>query len=173
MPCSTSTKFLSGNGPFPQSLRQSAGLLVRRTTYVSAQSLDSLGHVLHDRWQPSAEDQQTNDSNDRDFPRPNSKCEGVRHNDTILPIDDKRSNHSLNRRQQMLWNRCQKDEVRAIRFGDARNGSPGWTRAVGFHRVGPQPKYGSRSRSTPPKTTPVGGKRLGDGQLIQPPLQSI
>ena len=34
--------FLSGNGPFPQSLRQSSVLLVRRTMYVTAQYLDFL-----------------------------------------------------------------------------------------------------------------------------------
>jgi hypothetical protein len=38
-----SNEFLSGNGPFPQSLRQSTVLLARRSTlYVSAQDLDFL-----------------------------------------------------------------------------------------------------------------------------------
>ena len=52
--------------------------------------------------------QQTNEGDDRDFPRSYiEKSEGVRHDDTFLPIDDKRSNHSLNRRQQILWNKSQ------------------------------------------------------------------
>jgi hypothetical protein len=39
------SEFLSGNGPFSQSMRQSPELLVGRTMYVSAQSLDFLDLV--------------------------------------------------------------------------------------------------------------------------------